>query len=367
MISKRARSIDTSGIRRFFELGAAMNDPINLSIGQPAFDAFPAAREAAIEAIDSRRSGYTVTQGIEPLRTKLLERYLAPRGLSADDYDSIVTVGVSGGFLLSYMVTLDPGDEVLIPDPFFGLYRDLAKLLHAEPVCYNTYPDFRISLGELESLITEKTRAIVVNTPGNPTGAILDEAQIQGVVEIARRRNLWVLYDEIYSSYSYDAPHVDILGRYENTIVLSGASKSLGMPGWRIGWIIAPKFAVQEMRKIQQYTFVCAPSICQWGALGALDEPFDPILAEYRKKRDFIYNALKDQFEVVKPGGAFYIFPRAPGGNAEQFVSRCVAEQLLVVPGSVFSRQDTHFRISFSAPQRDLDRGVEVLRKLARG
>jgi aspartate aminotransferase/aminotransferase len=362
MISRRAQSVDSSGIRKVFDLAAKLKDPVNLSIGQPDFDAFEPVKAAAKQAVEAGRNGYTQTQGIAELRERIRQKY----GYSIDSgWSTFVTSGVSGGLLLSYMALLDPGDEILIPDPFFCMYRDLAVLINAVPRYYDTYPAFTLDIEKIAEQITAKTKAIIVSSPGNPTGYSLSQDELDALIALAAAKGIWLLYDEIYEYFNYDAPHAQCFGKYERCIILNGFSKSHGVPGWRIGYALGPNEVIQEMLKLQQYTFVCAPSIAQWGVLAGMDVDFAPQLAEYRKKRDFIYSAIKDKYEVVKPGGAFYLFPRAPGGSGQRFVERCIESNLLVVPGNVFSTKDSHFRISFSAPMRQLERGAEILRSLA--
>ncbi len=363
MLSQRVRSVDASGIRRVFDLAASLEAPINLSIGQPDFDAMPEVLQRAHEAIDAGRSGYTQTQGIPELRESIRERH----GISgSEDLDVFVTAGVSGGLLLSYMTLLDPGDEILMPDPFFCIYRDLALMINAQPAYYDIYPDFSLSAEKIEAKITPKTKAIIVNSPGNPTGYAVAQDELDAVIELARRRNLFLIYDEIYDSFVYDAPHAACLGSYENTILLNGFSKWAGVPGWRVGYVIAPKELIPHMLKLQQYTLVCANSVSQWALVKASSVDFTPYLEEYRKKRDFLVDNLKEHYSFVTPGGAFYLFAEAPGGSGQAFVERAIAENLLVVPGHVFSQRDTHFRISFSAPMEALERGVEILQRLSR-
>lgn len=366
MISNRAQSIDTSGIRRVFNLGAKLADPINLSIGQPDFDAWPELKDSIKRAVDEGKSGYTVTQGIEPLRDKIRAQYGIKPGENDFDQDVIVTSGVSGSLMLSYMAMLDPGDEVLIPDPYFCIYKDVATLLNAQPVLYDCYPDFSLSVEAIEKQITPKTKAILVNSPGNPTGVAVDQSELDAVIELARSKDLWVIYDEIYEYFVYDKPHAKALGKYEKTLVVNGLSKSFGVPGWRLGFAIGPNVLLREMTKIQQYTFVCAPSVAQWAAVDGFDIDFSEKVEEYRKKRDFVYEHVSKLMPVVKPSGAFYIFPEAPGGNATAFVERCIENNLLVIPaGGVFSQRDSHFRISFAASMETLEKGMEVLQKLA--
>jgi len=365
VISKRARSIDSSGIRRVFDLAVDLKDPVDLSIGQPDFDAPQAVKEAAKRAIDNGNNSYTVTQGIAELRRKIAAKYGLGEKPREQGVDVFVTSGVSGGILLSYLALLDPGDEVLMPDPFFCMYRDLAVLVNAKPTYYSTYPDFSLPLEQIEAAITPKTKAILVNSPGNPTGYAVTQQELDGVVEIARRHGIYLIYDEIYEAFWYDWPHAQCFGSYERILILNGFSKSHGIPGWRVGYALGPAELIDQMLKIQQYSFVCSPSMAQWAMVIGLDEDLTGVRQDYRKKRDFIYSALSDKFEIVKPSGAFYMFPQAPGGSGQAFVERCIANNLLVVPGNVFSRQDTHFRIAFCASLEELERGAEILNSLA--
>lgn len=362
MISQRAKAIDASGIRRVFDLAADLKDPVNLSIGQPDFDAWLPVKEGAKRAIDQGKSGYTVTQGIVDLRSKIKQRYRIPE--DEDRTDVFVTAGVSGGLLLSYMALLDPGDEIAIPDPFFCIYRDLALMLSAKPSYYNIYPDFRLCAETIEKAITPRTKAILVNSPGNPTGYACSQHELDEVVELARKKNIFLIYDEIYDWFCYDHPHAQCFGSYDKLIILNGFSKSGGVPGWRVGYVIGPSDIVAQMLKMQQYTIVCANSVAQWAVLEAMDIDFTETASRYREKRDFIAEALSDRFAFVKPGGAFYLFPEAPGGVGQTFVEKCIKNNLLVIPGNVFSRKDTHFRISFSAPMEVLEKGAEILNRL---
>lgn len=366
MISKRANSIDSSGIRKVFDLAAKLKDPVNLSIGQPFFDASPALKDSIKHAIDQGKNSYTVTQGIAPLRELIFAKYGVAPSRRDSEIGAFVSSGVSGGLLLSYMSLLDPGDEILIPDPFFCMYRDLATLINAVPTYYDTYPDFKVSVEAIERAITPKTKALVINSPCNPTGYAIDQATLDAVVAIAKKHDIWLIYDEIYEYFSYDAPHANCFDKYEKTIVLNGFSKSHGITGWRVGYVVGPLAAIQAMLKIQQYSFVCAPSVAQYALAEHFDFPDTSYLTEYRYLRDFVYDGLQDILEVQKPGGAFYIFPKAPGSSGQAFVEKCIEKGLLIVPGNVFSRRDSHFRISFSANREALTRGVEIIRDVVK-
>lgn len=363
MISKRALSIDNSGIRKMFGLAATLKNPVDLSIGVPDFDVLPEIREAAASCLEKGTGRYTVTQGNAQLCEQLRTKY-AVNGSA--EFDVMLTSGVAGGFTIAYMALLDPGDEVLIPDPFFVIYRDLATLIGAQATYYDTYPNFELPLDQIESSITPRTKAIVLNSPGNPTGYSYRQDELDAVIDIAKRKGIWVIYDEIYEGFSFDKPHAQVsFSRYDKIIILNGYSKSHGMPGWRVGFAVAPKVVLNEMMKIQQYTFVCANSLAQaaLAAAGPIDS--SEIAAEYREKRDYMFDALSKNFKLSKPGGAFYLFPEAPGGRGTDFVMKCLEKELLVVPGAAFSRRDTHFRISFAAPMQTLERGAAILNQLA--
>lgn len=369
-IADRALAFDSSGIRKVFELAAKMADPINLSIGQPDFDVPAGAREAAAAAMQSRRNAYTLTQGIAPLRERLQQQVAAELGNG--DRQLFITSGTSGGLVLAMMTLVNPGEEVLIFDPFFVMYEPLVKLVGGIPILIDTAPDFRIDLARVRAAITPRTKLILFNSPGNPTGVTASEAEVRGLAELAAEKNIALVSDEIYRLFCYDTPFVSPAKFHPDTIVIDGFSKSYGMTGWRVGWVHGPSAVVEQLIKMQQFTFVCAPQPFQWGALAALDIDMSPHIAAYRGKRDQIYDGLKDHYRVVKPGGAFYIFPEVPRGpnapwkNADEFVQQAIARELLVIPGNIFSRHSTHFRISYAAEERTIERGIGVLRELAK-
>lgn len=363
-LAQRTKRIDSSGIRKVFALAANMTDPVNLSIGQPHFDVADEVKEAAIEAIQQGRNSYTLTAGLPELREKVKQQYLT-KGIP-DLGDVLITSGVSGGILLSLMALLDEGDEIIAPDPYFVMYKHLTNFIGARPVYVDTYPDFQMDADRIEKLITPRTRAILLNSPGNPTGVIYNEETVRGIVELAARHDVVLISDEIYDSFVYEGELISPAKYYPNTLVLGGWSKSSAMTGWRMGYAYGPADLIAAMINIQMYSFVCAPSLAQHACLTAMDMDLTPRRDEYRAKRDRIYNGLKDRFNVVKPGGAFYIFPEAPGGDGDAFVKKAIENNLLIVPGSVFSERKTHFRISYAAEDRTIDRGIEILQRLSK-
>ncbi len=278
---------------------------------------------------------------------------------------SMITCGVSGGLVLAFMALIEEGDEVLCPDPYFVMYKHLVRLFGGEPVFYDTYPDFLIRGDEIEALITPRTKAIVVSSPSNPTGAVHSEDELREIARIADKHNIFVISDEIYSLFSYDAPHLSMASYSENCLLLGGFSKSHSLTGWRLGYALGPAKILDEMIKLQQFTFVCAPSFAQSAALSAMDVDTSARRDEYRLKRDLAYNGLRELgYTVEKPGGAFYIFPQVPWGTDEEFVAEAIKNKLLIIPGSVFSEKNTHFRISYAAEDETIKQGLDVLKTL---
>jgi aspartate aminotransferase/aminotransferase len=370
-IADRALSFDSSGIRRVFELAAKLEDPINLSIGQPDFDVPEAARQAAIDAIQSRNNGYAVTQGVPELRNRLQAQ--VDRELGHSDRKLFVTSGTSGGLVLAMMALANPDDEIILFDPYFVMYEPLVKLMGARAVLVDTNPTFQIDLERVRAAITPRTKAIIFNSPANPTGHVASDSEVRGLAELAREKNVALVSDEIYRLFCYDAPFVSPARFNDQTIVIDGFSKTWAMTGWRVGWAHGPSALIDEMIKIQQYSFVCAPHPFQVAAATALDIDMTSYVDRYREKRDRLLQGIREYYEVTAPGGAFYVFPKAPLGdgypwkNATEFVTRAIENKLLVIPGKIFSQHDDHFRISYAADERTIDRGIEVLRRLAKG
>jgi len=363
-VSRRAAAFDSSGIRKAFDLAARLDDPINLSIGQPDFEMPAAAREAAKAAIDSGRNGYTPTQGIPGLRERLEAD--ARRETGQPERRLCVTSGSSGALVLVLMALIDPGDEVIVFEPAFVMYRPLVEFLGGRVVPIDTSPSFRIDVDRVAAAIGPKCRAILLNTPANPTGFVADADTVRDLAVLAEERGVTLVSDELYRSYCYDAPFHSPALHSEQVVVIDGFSKSHAMTGWRVGWVHGPRAVIDACTMMQQYTFVCAPQAGQWAAIAALDCPMDAPLAECRRKRDTLMEGLRGLYDFVQPGGAFYLYPRAPGGSGRAFADRAVAEEkLIVVPGSVFGAADTHFRVAYTVSDRTLDRGIAALRRLA--
>ncbi len=363
LIAARMAKIDSSGIRKVFDLAQKLEDPVNLSIGQPDFDIPDEVKRAGVEAIHAGKNRYTVTQGEQELRDAVREHLRRTRGIEPESV--LITSGVSGGLLLAAMTLLDPGDEVLIPDPYFVMYKHLVNLAGGTPVFVDTYPDFLVTRERLEPHVTPRTKLLLLNAPGNPTGVVPSVEQIQAIADLARERGLIVLSDEIYSHFSYDGPCPSIASYYENTLLLDGFSKSHAMTGWRLGYAAGPEPILAEMTKLQQFSFVCAPSFAQAAGVKALQVDTSPYVEQYKKRRDMLCEGLRGRFEIVKPDGAFYMFVKTPWGTGSEFVAKAIENNLLIIPGNVFSERDTHFRIVFAAAEETIERGIEILNRIA--
>ncbi|MHC4256704.1 MAG: pyridoxal phosphate-dependent aminotransferase [Planctomycetota bacterium] len=364
-ISDRTKLIDASGIRKVFALASSLKDPVNFSIGQPDFDVPDTLKEQAIKAIKAGENKYSQTAGDAMLKEKIAGQIKAEFGW--DNPSVMITSGTSGGLLLAFLALINPGDEVIISDPYFVIYKHVINMIGGKCVFADSYPNFELPLENIERAITDKTKLIILNSPCNPTGAVYKQESIEKLAKIADEKDIIILSDEIYKEFSYDISPVSIAKYYEKTLLLRGFSKSCAMTGWRLGYVAVHeslKPVIEEMTKIQQYTFVCAPTPFQKAAIDALDYDLSEKVEHYREKRDLIYEGLKDKFEITKPSGAFYAFIKAPGGSATDFVEKAIANNVLIIPGSVFSEKDTHFRISYAASDEKIRQGVEILCQL---
>jgi aspartate aminotransferase/aminotransferase len=363
-LAERTSHVDSSGIRKVFDLAAKLPNPINLSIGQPDFPVPDVVKQAAIDAILGDKNGYGLTQGLPALRERLQTEVDERWGHA--DRRVLITSGTSGALNLALMTMVNPGDEVIMFDPYFVMYPALTKLVGGVPVVINTYPDFAIDLDKVEQAITPRTKLILLNSPGNPTGRVATPEEARGLAELAARHNVALISDEIYSRFSFDAPLASPAEWNDRTIVIDGFSKSHAVTGWRIGFIHGPAEVIDKMTMLQQYSFVCAPHPLQYGALAALDLDMADQVATYQARRDRIVAGLQAAgYELEVPGGAFYVFPKLPWGTGQEFVTKAIEHELLVIPGTIFSQQDTHFRISYAASEETIERGIKVLTGLA--
>lgn len=400
LLSSRSQSINGSGIRRVFEIGATIPaaQKIDLSIGQPDFPVPQTIKDAAIRAIQEDRNGYPLTRGIVELREVIAEQIKRdlgwsigglPLNPSPSDPGVLVTSGTSGALLLSCMALLNAGDEIIIPDPWFVLYPYLATLSNGVAVKCPVYPDFRMTAERVEKLITPRTKMVLLNSPGNPGGVVASERECVDLLDLCKKRNLLLLSDEIYDEFTYDEFRTQPMasnprklmcpsparlpGAQEHVLVVRGYGKTYGVTGWRLGYAVGPRWLVEEMTKLQQYVYVSSPHPLQWGVMKAFEVDMSGHVAEYQRRRDVVVRALSPHTSVPTPGGAFYAFPAVPerfGGEnerGEKFFQAAVRHNVLVVPSRTFSARDTHFRLSYATPMEKLSRGLDVLAGLMEG
>lgn len=361
-IADRMRKIDASGIRKVFDLAANMTDPVNLSIGQPHFDTPEPIKQALTRAVEEGKNAYSQTQGIRPLLDLIQQDVDAAYGHG--DRKVFITSGTSGGLMLALCALVNPGDEVIAFDPWFVMYKHLTTLAGGTVKTIDTYPDFRIPIDKVREAISPRTKVILFNSPSNPTGHVATEQEVRELAELAAEHDVALLSDEIYRAFCYDHPFISPAKYNDRTIVIDGFSKSHSMTGWRIGWCHGPEHVVQQMIKLQQFSFVCAPHPVQWAALEAWNYDISDRVDEYREKRNLLRSLLADDFEIHGAEGAFYMFVKAPWGTGTEFVQTAIENNLLIIPGNVFSGRDTHFRISYAASDETLRRGAEILKSL---
>lgn len=372
-LSEAVLSCPASGIRRFFDLVAEMEDVISLGVGEPDFVTPWRVREAAIYSLEQGHTQYTSNYGLRELRDEI-SRYLC--NLYGVAYDAareiLVTVGVSEGLDVAFRALLNPGDEVLIPEPCYVSYAPCAIFAGgvAVPVPTRAEDAFKLRAEEVAARITPKTKAILLSFPSNPTGATMDRAGLQAVVNLAIEHDLYILSDEIYDRLSYDAPHVSVAslpGAKERTILLNGFSKAFAMTGWRIGYVCAPAPILEVMMKIHQYTMLCAPITAQKAAVEALrngEKDTQEMVADYdRRRRLFVTGLNKIGLTCPMPGGAFYAFPsvQSTGLTEDEFAERLLMEhRVLVVPGNVFGAPGKgHVRCCYATATPKLEQALE--------
>ncbi|MCS6970266.1 MAG: aminotransferase class I/II-fold pyridoxal phosphate-dependent enzyme [Planctomycetes bacterium] len=366
-LSARVQRIDASGIRRIFDLARSCRDPIDLSIGQPDFPIAEPVKAAAIAAIQGDRNGYTQTQGLAELRALCLAEERAHTGRSWKDDEILITSGVSGGLFLALLALVEDGSEALIPDPYFVSYLHLVRLFGGTPVLIDTYgSDFLPTPEAIARAITPRTRVLLLNSPANPTGRIIPEALLREIAAVCTKHGIVIVSDEIYRAFAYDGAAPSISRYHEETVVLVGHSKSQAMTGWRLGYACGPRPLIQAMTKVQQYSFVCAPSLAQYAALAcpAVDRRAD--IAAYRARRDLMRGLLSPPLRIAPADGAFYLWIEAPAGmTGTAFAERAIAANCLIIPGSVFSARDSHVRVCYTTSTERLRAGAAILLRIA--
>ncbi|MBT3181913.1 MAG: aminotransferase class I/II-fold pyridoxal phosphate-dependent enzyme [Deltaproteobacteria bacterium] len=361
MQAKRMEKLESSGIRKFFELAAKMKNPINLSLGQAHFPVPKPVRDAAIAAINEGKSGYSMTAGIDALKEAALNS-LKKDGLSPEAV--MVTSGAEGGLMTSMLALADEDCEVLLTDPCFATYGHLVKLADSKIRRIDTYPDFRLTPEKLKNACTEKTKILLFNSPANPTGVAYTDNEIAAIAKTAKELGLQVISDEVYDKFCYDHEHVSFAKYDPSAVTIRAFSKTWGIAGWRVGYAFGPKEIIDNMIMLQQFTFICSPMPFQCAAAAAFDTDISDLIQQYRVKRDMVYDGMRHTFELNRPEGAFYAFCKPRNIDNESFIKRCIENEILVVPGSAFGEKNTHFRVSFATDDETLKRGIDLLVKL---
>jgi aspartate aminotransferase len=362
--SPRLESIDLSGVRKMFDLVG--EDSINLALGEPDFDTPHHIKDAVKRALDDNFTHYTGNQGIVELRQAIASKLERENQIKTSPDSVIVTVGASEALLMSTLALVDKGDEVLIPDPGFVSYQACVELAGGTtvPVEVNSEDDFRLTPENVAEKINHNTKAIIMNSPANPTGGVLKKEDVKGLADIAQDHNLIIISDEIYEKIIYEGRHYSP-GRFtENAITINGFSKAYAMTGFRIGYVNAPPELSESLLKVHQYSTACASSLSQAAALEALNGPQDSIgrmVAEFQRRRDLVVSRLRGMgIECKLPQGAFYVFPQVR--DPELFVAEAIKGGVVLVPGESFGSHGAgHFRLSYATSYHDL---VEALDRM---
>lgn len=388
LFSTRSETIQESVIRRIFEEARDVRDPINLTLGQPDFLVPDVVKEAAVQAIREDRNGYSSNRGVDQLLQRISTHLrwdlgwdVAPGpGAKPGQAGLMVTSGTSGGLLLGAMCLLNPGDEIIIPDPYFVLYPRLGEFCEAKAVPCDTYPDFRMTAERIERMITPRTKAVLVCSPSNPCGVVMSESDCRDVLDLCRRRNLLLISDEIYDEFTYSESRTSrragdsqqrccpspgrFEGAHENVLLIRGFGKTYGFTGWRLGYASGPSALIDRMLKLQMHIYICAPTPLQFAAVEAFGADISPVLKKFEQRRNIVVDRLSEVTDVAYPGGAFYAFVKVPERlkmTAMQFKDAAKARRVLVVPGMAFSARDTHFRISYAVREEVLKEGLDEL------
>lgn len=376
-LSDKVTGLKPSGIRKFFDIVTEMKDAISLGVGEPDFDTPWFIRDEGIFSLERGKTFYTSNAGLKDLRQEIANYIKRTQNTEYDpNSEIIVTVGGSEAIDIGLRAVINPGDEVIIPQPSYVSYEPCAILAEAKPVIIELKAenDFRLTPDELSGAITDKTKVLILPFPNNPTGAIMEKADLEKIAKIVIEKDLLVMSDEIYSALTYKGKHVSIAsldGMKERTILINGFSKAYAMTGWRLGYACGPKEIIRQMTKIHQYAIMCAPTTSQYAAVEALkkgDEEVEKMRQSYNQRRRFLMNAFKEMgLDCFEPFGAFYVFPCIKEFNmtSEEFATRLLTEEkVAVVPGSAFGDCGEGFlRISYAYSIENLKEAVSRIRK----
>lgn len=376
-LSKTIVTIKPSGIRKFFDLVNEMEGVISLGVGEPDFDTPWHIRDEGIYALEKGRTFYTSNSGLTELRQEIANYIKRTQGVTYDPKKEImVTVGGSEAIDIAFRAMLDPGDEVLIPEPSYVSYVPCAVLAGGKPVIIDLKAenDFRLTAEEVLEKITDKTKILVLPFPNNPTGSVMGKEELEKIAKVVIEKDIFVLSDEIYAELTYNGKHVSITsieGMRERTVLINGFSKAYAMTGWRLGYACAPEVILKQMLKIHQYAIMCAPTTSQYAAVEALkngDKDVEEMRRSYNHRRRFLMNAFREMgLDCFEPFGAFYVFPciKEFGMTSEEFATRFLMEEkVATVPGTAFGASGEGFlRISYAYSLETLKIAMEKLAK----
>lgn len=368
--------IKPSGIRKFFDIVSEMKDAISLGVGEPDFDTPWHIRDEGIYSLEKGRTFYTSNAGLKELKVEITKYIKRTQDISYDaNHEVIVTVGGSEAIDLALRAMVNPGEEVLIPQPSYVSYEPCAIMADAVPVIIELKEEneFRLTAQELREAITDKTKILILPFPNNPTGAIMEKKDLEEIAEIIREKDIFVISDEIYAELTYKDKHVSIAsipGMQERTVLINGFSKSYAMTGWRLGYACAPKEIMEQMIKIHQFAIMCAPTTSQYAAVEALRNGDDDVASmreSYNQRRRFLMNAFREMdLECFEPYGAFYVFPciKEFGMSSDEFAERLLREEkVAVVPGTAFGDCGEGFlRISYAYSLENLKIALDKIR-----
>jgi aspartate/methionine/tyrosine aminotransferase len=361
-LSQRFSYFDSSDFRNIFLRRQYMVNPIDLSVGIPEDHTPDHIKMAGVRAIENNYTRYTPANGLPELRELLAKKAYNQNDISVTPDDITVVPGLTTGLLLVYMALLDPGDEIIIMDPCYPPYNHLASAIGATVMPVLTLPTFHPDIDAIEASITNKTKAIVINTPNNPTGAIYNKLDLLRIADIANRHNLFVISDEIYEHFVYEKDHFSIGSIYPNTITMNGFSKEYAMTGWRLGYISGPTDVINAINELQQYVVFSSSTIAQYAAIEAIKHPSN-FKTKYHAKRNTTVAKLKDLgYKVHGAEGAYYVFFQAPNDLTDlEFIERAAEQELLLVPGRAFSSRHGYVRLSYGVDHHTLEEGLRRL------
>ncbi len=363
--AQRTEAFDSSVFRDVFLKQQLLVNPIDLSVGVPEDKTSQAVKNAGIHAIENDLTGYTPANGLLELRQAIQEKLAKENKINTSLNQISVVPGLTTGLLLIYMAILDPGDELITIDPGYPPYDQLARALGVDVMPVVTLPDFQLNIPAIEASITDKTKAIVINTPNNPTGTVYPEKDLRAVAELAEKYGIYVISDEIYEHFVYDGTHFSMGSIYPDTISMYGFSKQHAMTGWRLGYITGPYDVIEAINELQQYAIFSSSSIAQHAAIEALKSE-DSLIEKYKKKRDLVMNTLIDcDIDVKGAQGSYYVFFKAPNNMTDlEFADKLLEYNLILVPGRAFSSRHGYIRISYGAKLKEVEKGMKVLSKV---